>query len=585
MLDRLTAKALLTSVIAVMAGIVVLALGLGAWQSWQRLETARQIATVADADADAFTALSNLRTDRDTTLRDLHGEAPIGAEDRAELQRARAAEMPALRSAASLLAKIDFAERSSLLPGLEHSIAALSPLQAAADGALAKPGAERPSELAKQYLSELTTLLDTLDTISARLSGAIKNRDAFIDEMMEMQALASRVRNTAGDAAQVLDNGFAINRLLPDMVEQFDTAVAVGESLWGTLEELRFGTALPAPVVAAIDTAKREYFGASYRSARDNLVQALAQGAPPTMNAGQWSSYNAARLATLEGVAEATLGAAKAHAAAERHAALIELGIQLALFALAAALVGIGVSAIGSRVIAPLQRIRDAMLKVAGGDLAVEVGFGHRRDEIGALSGALATFKRNAVEKARIEEEQRERRAQAEARHHAVETHIAAFESQVRDALESLGTASQQMRTTSERLATTAARSSGQVKAAQGASQEASSNVETVAVASEQLNAAIAEIRRQVSRAATIAGRAVEETRQTDGTVQGLAETAGRIGEVVKLINDIAGQTNLLALNATIEAARAGEAGKGFAVVASEVKSLANQTAKATEEI
>ncbi len=109
--------------------------------------------------------------------------------------------------------------------------------------------------------------------------------------------------------------------------------------------------------------------------------------------------------------------------------------------------------------------------------------------------------------------------------------------------------------------------------------------MQTVATASEQLSSSIAEISQQVAKAAAIAGRAVEETRQTDGTVQGLAETAGRIGAVVKLINDIAGQTNLLALNATIEAARAGEAGKGFAVVASEVKSLANQTAKATEDI
>jgi methyl-accepting chemotaxis protein len=141
------------------------------------------------------------------------------------------------------------------------------------------------------------------------------------------------------------------------------------------------------------------------------------------------------------------------------------------------------------------------------------------------------------------------------------------------------------MRKTSDSMTDTAGKTNTQVKSVATASDEASSNVQTVAAASEELSASIAEISRQVSHAATIAGRAVDETKQTDGTVQGLAEAATRIGEVVKMINDIAGQTNLLALNATIEAARAGEAGKGFAVVASEVKSLANQTAKATEDI
>src|SRR5262249_6109079 len=117
------------------------------------------------------------------------------------------------------------------------------------------------------------------------------------------------------------------------------------------------------------------------------------------------------------------------------------------------------------------------------------------------------------------------------------------------------------------------------------ASEQASTNVQTVASAAEELSASIAEISRQVSQAAKVAGDAVSRATATNQSVAALAEGAQKIGDVVKLINDIAGQTNLLALNATIEAARAGEAGKGFAVVASEVKSLANQTAKATDEI
>ena len=141
------------------------------------------------------------------------------------------------------------------------------------------------------------------------------------------------------------------------------------------------------------------------------------------------------------------------------------------------------------------------------------------------------------------------------------------------------------MHSSAEAMTSTAEEASRQSTAVAAASEQASTNVQTVAAASEELSASIVEISRQVAQSASIAGRAVDEAAATNKSVQGLAEAAQKIGDVVKLINDIAGQTNLLALNATIEAARAGEAGKGFAVVASEVKSLANQTAKATEDI
>ena len=155
----------------------------------------------------------------------------------------------------------------------------------------------------------------------------------------------------------------------------------------------------------------------------------------------------------------------------------------------------------------------------------------------------------------------------------------------VRQTLQQLGDASNQMRTTSSGLSAVSRQTNERVEVARKASGEASMSVESVASASEELSASINDISQQAAHAAGIASRAVSQARDTDGTVQGLAKSAGRIGEVVGLINTIAAQTNLLALNATIEAARAGDAGRGFAVVASEVKSLASQTAKATEEI
>ena len=155
----------------------------------------------------------------------------------------------------------------------------------------------------------------------------------------------------------------------------------------------------------------------------------------------------------------------------------------------------------------------------------------------------------------------------------------------VRESLNQLSDASGRMRTTSSGLSTMSRQTNERVQVAEKASGEASMSVETVACGFRELSASINDISQQAAHAAGIASRAVSQARDTDGTVQGLTQSAGRIGEVVGLINTIAAQTNLLALNATIEAARAGEAGRGFAVVASEVKSLASQTAKATEEI
>ena len=259
--------------------------------------------------------------------------------------------------------------------------------------------------------------------------------------------------------------------------------------------------------------------------------------------------------------------------------------MQLALLVGALALAFAAMTIVTRRVIKPLHTMRDAMLKVAAGDLHVDTGYAARHDEIGALAGALETFKQQAADKARIEAQERERNAGAMARQQAIESYVGEFESMVRQTLTQLGDASGQMRTTSTGLSTISRQTNERVQVAGKASGEASMSVETVAAASEELSASINDISQQAAHAAGIASRAVGQARDTDGTVQGLAQSAGRIGEVVGLINTIAAQTNLLALNATIEAARAGEAGRGFAVVASEVKSLASQTAKATEEI
>ena len=206
-------------------------------------------------------------------------------------------------------------------------------------------------------------------------------------------------------------------------------------------------------------------------------------------------------------------------------------------------------------------------------------------DEIAEMSNSLQVFRESMISARALSADQdKDRLAKAE-RASRMEARIAEFESTVRAALDSLPNSANSMQTTAQSMSATADQSSALVSAVASAAEETSVNVQTVSSGTEELSSSIAEIGRQVVTSAEIARKAVEEAGETDATMQGLADNAARISVVVDLIQTIASQTNLLALNATIEAARAGEAGRGFAVVASEVKNLANQTAKATDEI
>jgi methyl-accepting chemotaxis protein len=254
--------------------------------------------------------------------------------------------------------------------------------------------------------------------------------------------------------------------------------------------------------------------------------------------------------------------------------------------------------------VGPLVSMTEVMRRLADGDKTVQVPSLGRKDEIGNMAQAVAVFKDNAVEKVRLEAEQaeqerltKEREHQAEEEKRAQEQHAQEqrqrelmelgerFQANVKSISEMATTAAQDMQTTAQSMADTTEETGHKSAAVAAASEQATANVQTVASVTEELSGSIQEIGRQVDHSSKIAQQAVQAVDATTGTVQGLNEAALRIGQIVKLINDIAEQTNLLALNATIEAARAGDAGKGFAVVASEVKSLATQTAKATEEI
>jgi len=306
------------------------------------------------------------------------------------------------------------------------------------------------------------------------------------------------------------------------------------------------------------------------RIAREVTLPAVAELDPLANQVGEFAKHS---------VQEQTAQAAHEMATAEWEALALGIGTILVLI----------VTSIFSlfTIARPMRALSVSMEELAGGNFAVVLPGLGRKDELGAVAGAVEKFKVVSEQKARDEAEAKSKQDQIAAQQRKAEMVRLAdsFEAAVGEIVETVSSASTELEASASTLTATAERAQEVTTMVAAASEEASTNVQSVASATEELSSSVNEISRQVQESARMAGEAVDQARVTNDRVSELSKAAARIGDVVELINTIAGQTNLLALNATIEAARAGEAGRGFAVVASEVKALAEQTAKATGEI
>jgi methyl-accepting chemotaxis protein len=582
----MTLRATLFCIVGVLGVLVVGFSGVNGYTAYRQY-LAHASFMESDRIAELLLKLTaELAVERGLSNAPLHAPDALSADHRREIANLRASADKALPGVMAQLKQIVALSGSKrALDEAEGAYRDYAAFRGKVDENLVKPKQERSAEVVDTFAPTITKVIDRLNKIRLIMETLVTSPDATMMQLVQVRSLVAEMAEEAGRERAVFGGNIAQKApFTQNDIRKLSEHRGHIELVWTVLQAFRLRPNLPAGVLDPISALEDAYM--QKLSATRNAILAAANTGQYPLTGREWVDQSGAAIATIVKLVDATSASART-AADELSAGSFRYAVlYLALMTLGIGVLVLSLGILSRRVIGPLRAMTVAMEKLADGEKAIDVPGVGRADEVGQMAAAVQIFKNNMIETDRLRAEQEQVKAHAEADKKVAMNKLAdEFEASVTGIVQTVSSASVELQSTAQSMSNTAEETSRQATAVAAASEQASVNVQTVASASEELSSSISEISRQVVEAARIAGHATEDAGRTNANVQALADAASKIGEVVTLINDIAGQTNLLALNATIEAARAGEAGKGFAVVASEVKSLASQTAQATQDI